>query len=228
MPGKWTSASLARTIDHTLLNAAATREQVRTLCAEARRHGFASVCVNPCWVSLCAGELAGGEVLVCTVIGFPLGANTSEIKAAEARLAVSQGAREVDMVLNLGAAKAGAWQDVEQDILAVVQAAGTALVKVILETCCLTDDEKRQACLAAQRAGAQFVKTSTGFGSGGATVEDIRLMRETVGTGMRVKASGGVRTCQDALRMLEAGADRIGASSGVAIINEFSSPSWPS
>lgn len=222
MPGEWTRATLARTIDHTLLKATATREQVRTLCAEARQHGFASVCVNPCWVSLCAGELAGGEVLVCTVIGFPLGANTSEIKAAEARLAVSQGAGEVDMVLNLGAAKAGDWKRVEEDILAVVQAAGTARVKVILETCYLTDAEKRQACAAAQRAGAHFVKTSTGFVSGGATLEDVRLMREAVGAGMRVKASGGVRTGQDALRLLEAGADRIGASSGVAIVNELS------
>ena len=218
MSKAWTRASLAKTIDHTLLKATATHEQVRTLCAEARQYGFASVCVNPRWVPLCARELAGSEVLVCTVIGFPLGANTSEIKAAEARLAVSQGAGEVDMVLDLGAAKAGDWIGVEEDILGVVRAAGKARVKVILETCYLTDDEKIQACAAAQRAGAHFVKTSTGFGGGGATVEDIRLMRKAVGALLRVKASGGVRTCRDALSMLEAGADRIGASSGVAIV----------
>jgi deoxyribose-phosphate aldolase len=218
MSKTWTRASLAKTIDHTLLKATATQEQVRTLCAEARQYGFASVCVNPRWVSLCARELAGSEVLVCTVIGFPLGANTGEIKAAEARLAVSQGAGEVDMVLDLGAAKAGDWKGVEEDILGVVRAAGKARVKVILETCYLTDDEKIQACAAAVRAGAHFVKTSTGFGGGGATVEDIRLMRKAVGALLRVKASGGVRTCQDALSMLEAGADRIGASSGVAIV----------
>jgi deoxyribose-phosphate aldolase len=157
-------------------------------------------------------------VLVCTVIGFPLGANASEIKAAEARLAVAQGAGEVDMVLNVGAAKDGEWGLVEADIRAVVEAAGAATVKVILETCYLTDAEKRQACAAAVRAGAHFVKTSTGFGTGGATVEDIRLMRAAVGAGMRVKASGGVRTLPEALAMLEAGADRIGASSGAAIV----------
>jgi deoxyribose-phosphate aldolase len=177
--------------------------------------------VNPVWVPLCAQELAGSEVLVCTVIGFPLGANSPEIKAAEARLAVSQGADEVDMVLNLGAAKAGDWKAVEEDILGVVKAAGKGLVKVIIETCYLTDDEKVKACEAAARAGARFVKTSTGFGTGGATVEDIRLMRKTIGDQLRVKASGGVRTCQDALAMLEAGADRIGASSGIAIVNEL-------
>lgn len=219
MPKTWTKATLAKTIDHTLLKAVGTAAQVRELCAEARAFGFASVCVNPVWVPLCAQELSGSEVLVCTVIGFPLGANSPETKAAEARLAVSQGADEVDMVLNLGAAKAGDWKAVEEDIRGVVKAAGTALVKVIIETCYLTDDEKVRACQAAAGAGAHFVKTSTGFGTGGATVEDIRLMRKTVGGKLQVKASGGVRTCQDALAMLDAGADRIGASASVAIVN---------
>ena len=219
MPTIWTKASLAKTIDHTLLKAVGTASQVCELCAEARTAGFASVCVNPFWVPLAARELSESGVLVCTVIGFPLGANCSETKAAEARLAVSQGAGEVDMVMNLGAAKAGDWAGVEADIRAVVQAAGPAKVKVILETCYLTDAEKVQACEAALRAGAHFVKTSTGFGTGGATVEDIRLMRKTVGTRMQVKASGGVRNCQDALAMLEAGADRIGASASRAIVD---------
>ena len=221
MPKTWTRATLAKTIDHTLLKATGTADMVRTLCAEARQHGFASVCVNPCWVPLCARELAGSDVLVCTVIGFPLGANASEIKAAEAGLAVAQGAGEVDMVINVGAAKAGDWERVEADIRAVVEAAGGATVKVILETCYLTDAEKREACAASSRAGARFVKTSTGFGTGGATVEDIRLMRAAVGSSLQVKASGGVRNLQDALAMLEAGADRIGASSGVAIVAEW-------
>ena len=221
MTRTWTRASLAKTIDHTLLKAVGTESQVRELCAEARALGFASVCVNPVWVPLCARELAGSGVLVCTVIGFPLGANCPETKAAEARLAVSQGAAEVDMVMNLGAAKAGDWDRVEADIRAVVRVAGEALVKVILETCYLTDDEKTRACQAAERAGARFVKTSTGFGTGGATVEDVRLMRRTVGDRLQVKASGGVRTCRDALAMLEAGADRIGASSGLAIVREL-------
>lgn len=221
MPKTWTKASLAKTIDHTLLKAVGTASQVRELCSEARTFGFASVCVNPVWVPLCAQELSGSDVLVCTVIGFPLGANSSEIKAAEASLAVSQGADEVDMVMHLGAAKAGDWKAVEEDIRAVVKAAGDAHVKVIIETCYLTDDEKVKACEAAARAGARFVKTSTGFGTGGATVEDIRLMRKTVGDKLQVKASGGVRTCQDALAMLEVGADRIGASSSIAIVNDL-------
>jgi deoxyribose-phosphate aldolase len=215
-----TQKALAKAIDHTLLKATATAGQVAELCREARQYGFASVCVNPVWVPLCARELAGSDVLVCTVIGFPLGANASAIKAAEARLAVSQGALEVDMVLNVGAAKAGDWEAVEADIRAVVEAAGAARVKVILETCYLDDEEKRRACAACVRAGAHFVKTSTGFGSGGATVADIRLMRVSVGPGLGVKASGGVRTREDALKMLEAGASRVGASSSVAIMTE--------
>ena len=222
MPKEWTKASLAKTIDHTLLKAIGTADQVRELCAEARKFGFASVCVNPVWVPLCAKELAGSGVMVCTVIGFPLGANQSEIKAAEARLAVAQGAHEVDMVINIGAAKAGNWKTVEEDIGAVVAAAaGKAKVKVIIETCYLSDAEKAKACEAAQRAGADFVKTSTGFGTGGATPEDVKLMKKAVGGKLQVKASGGVRTYHDAILMLDAGADRIGASSGVAIIAEL-------
>ena len=222
MPKEWTKASLAKTIDHTLLKAIGTADQVRELCAEARKFGFASVCVNPVWVPLCTKELAGSGVMVCTVIGFPLGANQSEIKAAEARLAVAQGAHEVDMVINIGAAKAGNWKTVEEDIGAVVAAAaGKAKVKVIIETCYLSDAEKAKACEAAQRAGADFVKTSTGFGTGGATPEDVKLMKKAVGGKLQVKASGGVRTYHDAILMLDAGADRIGASSGVAIIAEL-------
>lgn len=221
MTRTWTRSTLAKTIDHTLLRANATAPQILTLCAEARQMGSASVCINPAWVLLCARDLAGSNVLVCTVIGFPLGANATGIKAAEARLAVDQGAGEVDMVINLGLAKVGDWGGVEEDIHAVVEAVGKATVKVILENCYLTDVEKRQACLTAARAGARFVKTSTGFGTGGATVEDIRLMKETVGDRLQVKASGGVRTCQGALAMLAAGADRIGTSSGLAILDEF-------
>jgi len=223
MPVEWTKATLAKTIDHTLLKAIGTADQVRELCIEAKKYGFASVCVNPTWVPLCARELAGSDVLVCTVIGFPLGANSSEIKAAEAKLAVAQGAKEVDMVINLGLAKAGDWKGVEEDIRAVVAAAAPAkaTVKVIIETCYLTDAEKVKACEAAMRAGANFVKTSTGFGTGGATPEDVRLMKKTVGDKLKVKASGGIRSYHDAILMLDAGADRIGASSGVAIVSEL-------
>ncbi len=221
MQKEWTKVELAKTIDHTLLKAVGTADQVRELCAEAKKYGFASVCVNPVWVPLCAKELAGSGVMVCTVIGFPLGANQSEIKAAEAKLAVAQGAHEVDMVINIGAAKAGDWRTVEEDIRAVVAASGAATVKVIIETCYLSDAEKVKACEAAERAGAHFVKTSTGFGTGGATPEDVRLMKKAVGGKLKVKASGGVRSYHDALLMLDAGADRIGASSGVAIIAEL-------
>lgn len=218
---EWSKASLARTIDHTVLKAIATEQQIKELCAEAKNYNFASVCVNPCWVPLCAKELASTKVMVCTVIGFPLGANATAIKAAEAKLAVEQGAHEVDMVINIGAAKSGDWKMVEQDIREVVKASGKATVKVIIETCYLTDEEKIKACEAAKRAGAHFVKTSTGFGTGGATAEDVRLMKKTVGDTMKVKASGGIRTYHDAIKMLEAGADRIGASSSVSIISEL-------
>ncbi len=225
MQEEWTKASLAKTIDHTLLKAIATAEQVRELCAEARKYGFASVCVNPFWVPLCVKELSGSDVLVCTVIGFPLGANAPEIKAAEARLAVSQGSLEVDMVINLGAAKSGDWKAVEEDIRGVVAASREAdpkaSVKVIIETCYLSDAEKAKACEAAARAGARFVKTSTGFGTGGASAEDVKLMRKAVGERLKVKASGGIRSYHDAILMLEAGADRIGASSSVAIVSEL-------
>ncbi|MCE1196023.1 deoxyribose-phosphate aldolase [bacterium] len=220
MERQWTSKEIAATIDHTLLKATATETQIRTLCAEARTHRFASVCVNPGWVPLCAAELAGSGVPVCTVVGFPLGANASEIKAAEARLAIAQGAREIDMVINIGRAKAGEWAGVEEDIRAVVQASKPALVKVIIETCYLNAEEKAKACLAAKAAGADYVKTSTGFGTGGATVEDVALMRATVGERMKVKASGGVRTRAEAIAMLNAGASRIGASAGVSIVAE--------
>jgi deoxyribose-phosphate aldolase len=221
MQKEWTKASLARTIDHTLLKAIATEQSVRELCVEARKYGFASVCVNPCWVELCAKELSGSSVLVCTVIGFPLGANASETKASEARLAASQGAKEIDMVINLGAAKSGDWRAVEDDIRSVVKASGDSIVKVIIETCYLSDSEKVKACEAAARAGARFVKTSTGFGTGGASVEDVRLMRKTVGDNLQIKASGGIRSYHDAILMLDAGADRIGASSSIAIISEL-------
>lgn len=221
MSTTWTRANLGKTIDHTALKAIVTEQQVRELCAEARANNFASVCVNPCWVNLCAKELSGTKVMVCTVVGFPLGANTSSIKAEEAALAVKQGAHEVDMVINLGAAKAGDWKHVEEDIRAVVKASGKATVKVIIETCYLTDAEKVKACEASEKAGAHFVKTSTGFGTGGATAEDIQLMKKTVGDRLKIKASGGIRSYHDAIKMLEAGADRIGASSSVTIVSEL-------
>jgi deoxyribose-phosphate aldolase len=227
MQQEWTKATLAKTIDHTLLKATATASQVRELCAEARKFGFAGVCVNPCWVPLCAKELAGTDIVTCSVIGFPLGANFPEIKAAEARLAVSQGAREIDMVINLGAAKSGDWKAVEEDIKGVVaacrEAAGSAdtLVKAIIETCYLSDAEKAKACEAAARGGALFVKTSTGFGTGGATADDVRLMRKAVDGRLKVKASGGIRSYHDAILLLNAGADRIGASSSIAIVSEL-------
>lgn len=221
MPERLTRAALAATIDHTLLKAVATPAQVRELCAEARAHGFASVCVNPAFVPLCARELAGSKVLVCTVVGFPLGANRGAIKAEEARLAVAEGAQEVDMVINIGLAKSGDWQGVEEDIRGVVKASGKAEVKVIIETCFLTEPEKVKACEAAVRAGAAFVKTSTGFGTGGATPEDVALMKKAVGGKLKVKASGGIRSLADAKAMIEAGADRIGASAGVAIVGEI-------
>ena len=227
MQKEWNKASLAKTIDHTLLKAIATAEQVRELCAEAKKYGFASVCVNPYWVPVCARELQGSGVVVCTVVGFPLGASAPAIKAAEAKLAVAQGAREIDMVINLGAAKSGDWRAVEEDIAGVVQACveaapkGEAIVKTIIETCYLSDAEKARACEVATKAGAAFVKTSTGFGTGGATAEDVRLMRKAVGDKLRVKASGGIRSYHDAILMLDAGADRIGASSSVAIVSEL-------
>jgi deoxyribose-phosphate aldolase len=210
---------IARMIDHTLLKPEATRGDVERLCKEARENKFASVCVNPCWVPLCARLLDGSLVKVCTVIGFPLGATTSKAKAAETRQAVRDGAQEVDMVLNIGWAKDGEWRQVEEDVRSVVDAAGNrVLKKVILETCLLTDEQIVKACVACRAAGADFVKTSTGFSSGGATAEHVALMRRVVGAGMGVKASGGVRTLNDAVQLIESGADRLGASASVAIV----------
>lgn len=215
-----TRKSIAAMIDHTLLKQNATEEQIDKLCAEAREYSFASVCVNPGYVPQCAKALAGSAVKVCTVIGFPLGATTSESKAFEAKDAVAKGAQEVDMVVNVGKIKSGAWDFVEADIKAVVDAVkGQALVKVIIETCLLTDEEKVRVCQVAKAVGADFVKTSTGFSTGGATAADIALMRKTVGPEMGVKASGGIHNAQEALAMVEAGATRIGASAGIAIVN---------
>ena len=213
------SAELAKYIDHTLLKPDATTAQIRKVCDEAKAYHFASVCVNPCRIKLVAEELAGSDIAPCCVVGFPLGAIPSESKAAETAVAVRNGAKEIDMVINVGAAKDGDWDVVEQDIAAVKQACGSALLKVIIEACLLTDEEKVQACLAAKRAGADFVKTSTGFSKGGATVHDVELMRRTVGNEMGVKAAGGIHTREEALAMIEAGASRIGASSGIAIVS---------
>ena len=200
-------------LDHTLLKADATPQDILSVVAEARAYQTASVCVNTGYASLVSRELKGSGVKTCVVVGFPLGAMSSGAKALEAALAVRDGAEEVDMVLNIGLAKAGDWSAVKADIEAVVLASKPAIVKVILETCLLTNDEKVQACLAAKAAGAAFVKTSTGFSTGGATVEDIALMRKTVGPDMGVKASGGVRTREQAEAMIAAGATRIGCSS---------------
>ena len=200
-------------LDHTLLKADARPSDILAVTAEAKEYHTASVCVNACYASLVATVLSGTGVKTCVVVGFPLGAMSSGAKAVEASLAVREGAEEVDMVMNIGAAKAGDWNAVQADISAVVHAAKPAIVKVILETCLLTDDEKVKACLAAKVAGAAFVKTSTGFSTGGATIEDIALMRRTVGPDMGVKASGGVRTREQALAMIAAGASRIGCSS---------------
>lgn len=214
-----TTPQLAKMIDHTLLRADATQSEMAKLTEEAKQYQFASVCVNPGWVAYAAGQLQGTGVDICTVIGFPLGASTSETKAFETKDAIAKGATEVDMVINISALKDGKDDFVEQDIRAVVEAAaGKALVKVIIETCLLTDEEKVRACQAAVRAGADFVKTSTGFSTGGATPEDIALMRRTVGPDVGVKASGGVRSLEDMQKMIEAGATRIGASSGVKIM----------
>lgn len=206
-------------IDHTLLKATATEEDIKKLCAEAIEYDFMSVCVNPVYVSLAKELLRDSDCLVCTVIGFPLGANTIEIKQAETMDAINNGADEIDMVINVGQAKAHNFDYIQEEISAVVQAAQNRTVKVIIETCYLTDEEKISACHAAAAAGAHFVKTSTGFGTGGATIEDVRLMREVIPSEMSVKASGGIRSLEDLEKMVAAGANRIGASSGVAIMN---------
>ncbi|MBU8730292.1 deoxyribose-phosphate aldolase [Cytobacillus oceanisediminis] len=218
--------NVAKMIDHTLLKADATKDQIEKICAEAKEYNFASVCVNPAWIKLSSDLLNGTEVKVCTVIGFPLGASTPETKAYETKNAIENGATEVDMVINIGALKGGDNELVERDIRAVVDAAkGKALTKVIIETCLLTEEEKVRACELSVKAGADFVKTSTGFSTGGATAEDIALMRKTVGPEIGVKASGGVRSAEDAQKMIDAGATRIGASSGAAIVNGLTSDS---
>jgi len=211
-------ADLAKLIDHTLLRPDATHDDIVALCDEARKYRFASVCVNTTWVPLCKSLLANSDVMVCAVVGFPLGAMTPTAKAYEARDAVRQGAREIDMVINLGALKSRDYETVFEDICRVVKAAAPAGVKVILETSSLSHDEKVIGCAMSKLAGAAFVKTSTGFAKGGATVEDVALMRAVVGTELGVKASGGVRTAEDAIRMAQAGANRIGASASVAIV----------
>ncbi|CAG9612731.1 Deoxyribose-phosphate aldolase [Bacillus rhizoplanae] len=210
----------AKLIDHTLLKPDAKKEAIVTLCEEAKQHDFASVCVNPTWIETAAEILKGTDVKVCTVIGFPLGANTPETKAFETKDAIAKGATEVDMVINIGALKDKNDELVERDVRAVVEAAkGKALVKVIIETCLLTEEEKVRACELSVKAGVDFVKTSTGFSTGGATVEDVALMRKTVGSDIGVKASGGVRDEKGMDAMVEAGATRIGTSSGVALVS---------
>lgn len=206
-------------IDHTILAPQATKEDVERVCKEAMEYGFHSVCVNSSFVYYCARLLKDSGVAVCTVIGFPLGAMSTAGKTAEAEQAIRDGASELDMVIHIGMIKSGDWEYVKQDISSVVEAAkGRAIVKVILETCLLTDDEKVKACRICKECGADFVKTSTGFSKGGATIEDVALMRRTVGSGMGVKASGGIRSLEDAQAMVEAGAVRLGTSSGVAIM----------
>src|SRR5687768_11331598 len=219
-----TAHDWASLIDHTLLKPEATEGDIRRLCDEAAKFGFASVCVNPAWVKKAAEFLRGTGVPVCTVIGFPLGATVPDVKAYEARRAIFNGAREVDMVINIGALKSGDDCTVEDDIRAVAEAAheNQVLCKVIIETALLTDEEKVRACLASKNAGADFVKTSTGFAKGGATADDVALMRRTVGRNLGVKASGGVKGIDDARKMFEAGATRIGASVGVKIAQEAS------
>lgn len=217
-----TARDWASMIDHTLLKPDATDADIGRLCEEAARHGFASVCVNPSWVKTAACNLRGSGVPVCTVVGFPLGATLPDVKAYETRRAIFDGAREIDMVINIGALKSGDDCAVEYDVRSVVEAAHEhgILVKVIIEAALLTDDEKVRSCMASKRAGADFVKTSTGFAKSGATVADVALMRRTVGAGMGVKAAGGVKGLSDARAMIEAGATRIGASVGVKIAQE--------
>lgn len=214
MEKKWN-----KLIDHTLLKANASKNDITKLCDEAMQYDFASVCVNPVWVSYCAEYLKESDVRVCTVIGFPLGASTSKVKAYEAKMAIEEGADEVDMVINIGALKAGDMDTVYQDIQAVVDASQGHCVKVIIETCLLTDEEKVLACQQAMKAKATFVKTSTGFSTGGATVHDVALMKQTVGDHCEVKASGGVKTFEDMEAMVNAGASRIGTSSGISLMN---------
>ena len=216
-----TKKELAGMMDHTLLKAFATPDDIKKICKEAVEIEAASVCVNPTNVELVHSLLKGSGVKTCTVIGFPLGANTSETKAFETRDAIAKGAEEVDMVINIGALKAGNTELVYEDIKAVVDAAAGTLVKVIIETCYLTDEEKVQACLAAKKAGADFVKTSTGFGTGGANAHDVELMKKTVPSTMKVKASGGMRTWEDVEPVLAVGADRLGVSASIEILKGY-------
>lgn len=209
---------LAHYIDHTILKSNATQSEVEKICKEAIAYGFASVCINQYYTKYVKEQLKGSDVKVCTVVGFPLGAVSSKVKAFETKQAIEDGAQEIDMVINIGALKDGDDAYVLKDIKAVVEASKEAVVKVIIETCLLTKEEKIRACELSVQAGADFVKTSTGFSTGGATVEDIQLMRKTVGTRASVKASGGVRDYEGALAVIEAGADRIGASAGIAIV----------
>jgi deoxyribose-phosphate aldolase len=218
-------SSIAALIDHTILRPDATAADVRKVCAEARQYHFASVCVNPCWVPLVAAELAGSRVKVCTVTGFPLGATSTEAKVAETEIACRVGAHEIDMVINVGALRGGEHEAVKKDIQAVADAAhrGGAILKVIIETALLDDNQKAIACTLAKLAGAEFVKTSTGFASHGATVHDVALMRSVVGPDVGVKASGGIRTLEDLRAMSAAGATRIGASASVKIVEATAS-----
>ena len=211
--------NINKLIDHTALKPNTNKESILKLIAEAKTYDFASVCVNPCWVALAHQELKNTDVKVCTVIGFPLGANTTEVKVFETKDAIEKGAQEIDMVINIAMLKDKEYDYVENEIHQIVEAAkDKAIVKVIIETCLLTNEEKIKACELSQKAGADFVKTSTGFSTGGATVHDIALMRKTVGAEMGVKASGGVHTHEEALAMVEAGATRIGASAGVKLL----------
>lgn len=211
---------LAGMIDHTLLKPTTTKKDIMRLCREAKKYRFAAVCVNPTYVSLAAKLLKNTDVKVCTVIGFPLGATTTEVKAFETENAIKNGAQEVDMVINIGMLKSGNYGFVKRDIEAVVKAAGDAITKVIIETCYLSDKEKVKACMLAKKAGADYVKSSTGFGSRGATIADVRLMRKIVGKKMGVKAAGGIRTFEDAVAMIKAGATRIGTSHAMSIMAE--------
>ncbi|WP_072469450.1 deoxyribose-phosphate aldolase [Urinicoccus massiliensis] len=207
-----------RMIDHTLLKAEASQDQIKKLCQEAKTHDFFSVCVQPTWISLCKEELAGSGVKIATVIGFPLGANTRETKVFEAKDAIEKGADEIDMVINIGALKSGQDQLVEDEIRAIKEAIGDHILKVIIETCLLTEDEKIRACQLTLKAGGDYVKTSTGFSTGGAKLEDVKLMKDQVKDRAKVKASGGIRDFATAKKMLEAGAERLGVSAGIAIV----------
>jgi deoxyribose-phosphate aldolase len=209
---------IAKYIDHTLLKADASAQQIAQLCAEAREHGFASVCIQPCWITKAKEHLTGSSVKVCTVIGFPLGANSTAAKVFETTDALAMGAEEIDMVMNIAKALEGDFDFIESEVRAVVQAAKGKVVKVILETCLLGESEIEQACLTCVRAGAHFVKTSTGFSTRGATVEDVALMKKSVGNSCQIKAAGGVRTYADLQAMVQAGATRIGTSAGVALV----------